>query len=387
MQVKSDLKLFIRLFPIVGLLFLANTSFSQQTFSVTYWKTMRLDKSVRPENGMGYYVNGEIQRGGGKIVVTDKYFSITFKSSFGDPDIKAYYDRVEKSEDKTTYYSGGSQLLIFESTISGFNKEQQIQYTIDFDQTLQLFSTKYVFQTITELSGKEQKAAEDEFQKKQTTQLSKEKEQVKQAIAENRVFDGEELSSCSNFIGNPNDLLTFYKQTPENRFSLSLTIDEKGNVSYRDDKRYTKPTRFDTVFLNKVLKFTPAKKIVDGETFFVKSAITLSFMERNGDGIHFTPLSASNGTVKKKSNSVQIASIDQVDQKQILNETLLRDTSFASKKSGIYQFKARTLKLNVDIFIYDKQGRYCYSAITKKDEVTKNIFEFWGQNEIWESTY
>lgn len=348
---------------------------------------MRLDKSVQPVNGMGYYANGETQRGGGKIVVTDKYFSITFKSSFGDPDVKVYYNRIKKSEDKTTYYSDGSQLIIFETTISGFNKEQQIQYTIDFDKKIQLFSTKYVFQTIIELSGKEQKAAEEEFQKKQTTQISKQKDLVKQAIAEKRVFDGEGLSSCSNFIGNPNDLLAFYKQTPENNFSLFIIIDENGNVNYQDDRRYTKPTRFDTLFLNKILKFTPAKKIVGGETFFVRSAITLSFMERNGDGIHFTPLSAANGTVKKKSNSIQIASIDQVDQKQTLNETLSKDTSFISKKSGTYQFKARTLKLNVDIFIYDKQGRYCYSAIIKKNEITKNIFEFWGQNEIWKSTY
>lgn len=381
---KNNLKYIYRIccfFILVG--FTVQASIAQKNYAIIYWKVMNLDKTVKPIQGMGYYINGNLQSGGGKIIITDKYISIAFQIGYGDPDIIERFIRIDKREGKTVYYTTNSQLTVFPSKIHDFKKEQQIIFERNFDNTLQLFSIKYVFQTITNLNEAEQINAENKLEKEQAEKLKEEKKRVKTNILDNYVFDGKDLSICAEFIGRQTDLLDFYKKNPENRISLSLMIDEYGNVHYQQDRGYDKPDDYDTILLTKILKFNPAKIIFDKDTFLVKSGVVFSFLERNGDGIHFSPLTSITGIIKKKSNTIQIISTEPAKKEQIIIDNINLDKAFVNKKNGNYQFKFNTLKLNVDIFIYDKGGRYCHSIITNEIEVIKSIVEFYGQNEIW----
>lgn len=227
------------------------------------------------------------------------------------------------------------------------------------------------------------KPKEDEIQK-----LNQEKDTVKEAIAKNKIFSGEDISECARFIGHSADLLEFYKSTPENRFTLPLLIDESGAYKFLDNGRhYTLPTNFDTTLLKKILKFSPAKRIVGNDSFSIKSAVILSFADRNGDGIHYSSSFIATGAVKKKNNSIDLISLELNGSKQILLEKINSSNAFRNKKTGIYQLNFKTVKLNVDIFILDVQGRYCHSQISNKNEVIKNIIDFYGQGESWQIAY
>lgn len=227
------------------------------------------------------------------------------------------------------------------------------------------------------------KSSEDEIQK-----LNQEKATVKEAIAKNKVFSGEDISECARFIGHSTDLLEFYKSTPENRFTLPLLIDESGAYKFQDNERhYTLPTNFDTTLLKKILKFSPAKRIVGTDSFYVKSAIMLSFADRNGDGIHYSPSFLAAGAVKKKNNSIELISLEPNEPEQILLEKINSGNAFRNRKTGTYQINFKTVKLNVDISILDVKGTYCQSQVSNKNEVIKNIIDFYGQGESWQIAY
>jgi hypothetical protein len=227
------------------------------------------------------------------------------------------------------------------------------------------------------------KVKEDEIQK-----LNQEKTTVKEAIAQNKIFKGEDISECARFIGNSSGLLEFYKSTPENRFTLPLLIDESGAYKFQDNERhYTLPTNFDTILLKKILKFSPAKRIVGTDSFYVKSEIILSFADRNGDGIHYSPSFSAAGAVRNKNNSIELISLQPNEPKQILLEKINSRNAFRNKKAGIYQLSFKTVKLNIDISILDVQGRYCHSQVSNKNEVIKSIIDFYGQGASWQISY
>lgn len=218
--------------------------------------------------------------------------------------------------------------------------------------------------------------------------LKAEIDNVKKSISEKRIFGGEEISEGAKFIGNPSELLEFYQKTPSNSFTVSLLIDELGNYKFQNIGRgYIPLSKIDTSYMRRVLKFIPAKKILVNDTFLVRSSIILSFAQRNDDGIHHSPVFSASGIIKKKSSSIQLVSIDPSDKKQIVVDNVITSDAFHGKESGTYNFKFQALAINVDIFIYDIDGRNCYSKIANRSAVVKNIFDFYGQREDWQISY
>ncbi|NCI45262.1 hypothetical protein [Sediminibacterium soli] len=168
---------------------------------------------------------------------------------------------------------------------------------------------------------------------------------MKKSISDKRIFRGEEISEGAKFIGNPSDLLSFYNRTPSNAFTLSLTVDESGHYKLQDIGRgYIALSSIDTISL---------KKIVGEDTFSVRSSIILSFAQRGGNSLHYSPTYSSSGTIKKKNNSIEISLTESSNRKQTLMEQITSSNTFYDKKPGTYKFKSQTLDLKVDIFIYD----------------------------------
>ena len=137
---------------------IAQLSFAQWRYEIISWKIMMLDKKVKPINGHGYYINETKRSGGGVILITSKEFLIKPQTRFQDPYVTDYIVKRDVDSVKTIYYTGdNSQLIFFKGTIDGGKMYQQIQYNTDFDQTLQLYAKRVVFETYRVINASEKK--------------------------------------------------------------------------------------------------------------------------------------------------------------------------------------------------------------------------------------
>lgn len=205
-------------------------------------------------------------------------------------------------------------------------------------------------------------------------------------IIKDKIYDGNELSECAKFIGNPSDLKDFYIYSSENRFAVMVVVDNDGSVRIENDKRYACLSPIDTSALLKKLKFSPAKILINRKEFLVKSAILISFSDL-GDGIHFPRSVIATGLIRNSNNFAQFRAIEP----KSLRDTILRKVSLSSlfngKRQGSYQFNYQTINFKARVSIQDAKGGYCALDILNEIAVQKNIMQIYGQGEVWQLAF
>lgn len=173
----------LKLIFISTLISFSHLSFSQKVFNIYSQKTLTLDKSVKIRNGEGYYILGSEKRASGTIKLFKDKFEVNF--GLGDPDFSAFINNVKNEETKTIYIcSRGTEkieLFVFEGNIIGDKKSIKIQLQTNFDNTLNLWSEVYVFQTYVDLS-KEEREVLYEIRKKEIAEKQRE-DLIKDSIA------------------------------------------------------------------------------------------------------------------------------------------------------------------------------------------------------------
>lgn len=344
---------------------------AQRTYSIMLWNPTILDLRVPVHNGMGYYVNGGQQYGGGKIVISKSSFAITIERGAVRPDVVKPITRVEATAEKTTYHSGTSRLVVYKSRpdTDRMLSRQEIQFDTDWEATVKLHARRTMFITTTPFTANEQVAAEKKRQSELVAAYAAKKAELEKQIKSGYVFSPADLNTCYRFIGQTQDLLTFYANTKANRFSVPIVIDETGTVTLENPTyaNYEKST------LKILLKFTPGYIAAGQDTFRVKSSATLAFSGVRSINSHETIVAS---LIVKNGRRLEITSTASPEIQAKIGRMVDFERLLSGRSTGEYEFQYLEQKLVAEVTVRSSSNNCPETVIVAAQEVSKPIIKY-----------
>jgi hypothetical protein len=360
----------MKLLLLICALVLPLVATAQRTYSIMLWNPTILDLRVPVRNGMGYYVNGGQQYGGGKIVISKSSFAITLERGATRPDVVKPITRVETTPDRTTYHSGTSRLVVFKSELDTDRmlSRQQIQFDTDWEASVKLHARRTLFITTTSLTATERVAAEKQRQSELVSANAAKKAELEEQIKSGHVFPSADLSTCYRFTGQTQELLSFYANSKATRFSAPLVIDETGAVVVKN------PTYagYDESTLATLLKFTPGRIAVGRDTFSVKSSTTLEFSATNTSSPETLVASFS----VKKGRSVEITSTASPELQVKVGRMVDMERLLYGRANGEYELQYSEQKVMAVITVHSSNDNCREFIPVASQEVSKPILKY-----------